>query len=354
MKPDLIQILILKAIPKLNQKLKNYERGSPITDRFWGIILRIVGWLLILPFLTKFICNQTLRLDFWENYLYQNFPSIYDFFIFDSLMTMIGFGIFVLIGIKLERIGRGLRPTIDNISSITEENYKPFILYLRTFERDRSYGLINDWEYQLSFALGKSHRFIAVGDPADIIPKVGAERIYMDEKNWKDKVRFLIQHASCVIIGIGATPSLSWELEQVKKFVNPQKIFFFSPPMKDSDQAIVLYNSFTKIAKEVFETDFPLYDGKDPAILFVALNNSWVPYKLVPDFGNKGNNVRKTSNLVNLYVALDPIFDQLGALPPYHVRMGITNYYIYKYFWKTLIILLIAILILVALVFLYQ
>jgi hypothetical protein len=53
---------------------------------------------------------------------------------------------------------------------------------------------------------------IIVGAPGERLPRLGASRAYFADKDWRDAVGRLIEEAAIVIILIGDTESLFWEL----------------------------------------------------------------------------------------------------------------------------------------------
>jgi hypothetical protein len=53
---------------------------------------------------------------------------------------------------------------------------------------------------------------IIVGAPGERLPRLGASRAYFADKEWKESVGRLIEEAAIVVILIGDTESLFWEL----------------------------------------------------------------------------------------------------------------------------------------------
>lgn len=143
------------------------------------------------------------------------------------------------------------------------------ILYLRSFLHDPiatkadndfllakvfSFGPpqpLNSEEEQISFAVNHFGPFIAIGDPKEAIPKLGASRIYTEHWKWKDVVIDLIRRSQLVILRVGETPGFWWEVSAVLHNKEPEKIMFLLP---DSLQK---FNEFKKTMESKFSLILP-------------------------------------------------------------------------------------------------
>ncbi len=54
---------------------------------------------------------------------------------------------------------------------------------------------------------------IAVGKPNETLPPIGASRCYFAAECWRDEVRELLHQAQLIVVIMGATAGLGWELE---------------------------------------------------------------------------------------------------------------------------------------------
>jgi hypothetical protein len=59
----------------------------------------------------------------------------------------------------------------------------------------------------------KTHRMVAIGNPGEILSPLGAKRIFTDA--WESEVRKQLECASLVVIMLGDSPGISWELKAV-------------------------------------------------------------------------------------------------------------------------------------------
>jgi hypothetical protein len=111
------------------------------------------------------------------------------------------------------------------------------ILFLRSFQEDQNRIKSGSWlaswfpwtedayhrkvgqtfEEWLSPVLKTLGPFIAVGDPKDYLPSLGAARVYSDDANWRKIVTDFVARANLILLVEGLTPGLEWELGAVKK-----------------------------------------------------------------------------------------------------------------------------------------
>lgn len=93
------------------------------------------------------------------------------------------------------------------------------------------------FEEQLSIAQsGNDHgMLITIGRPGERLPRAGAQRSYYDQDNWREGVRLTAFRCRGIILTLGATVSLKWEIEHLKQWHLLPKCLFVIPPCKDQD-----------------------------------------------------------------------------------------------------------------------
>ncbi|MEM6725989.1 MAG: hypothetical protein AAF598_18245 [Bacteroidota bacterium] len=151
-------------------------------------------------------------------------------------------------------------------NEVLENDNRPPIIYLRSFLDDREaaktqYGNVwnrllpigtlsnlNSEEEQLEFAVRAFGPFIAIGDPQEPIPQLGAHRIYAEHEEWQGVVLDLMHRSQLVILRVGATPGFWWEVETVIREKNPSEYLFLLPNQRTG------YFEF----KATFEDKFPI------------------------------------------------------------------------------------------------
>ena len=113
----------------------------------------------------------------------------------------------------------------------------PFCLYLRSFEDDatgddvpENWALFNfkfnTYEEKVAKHLyGKL--FVSVGRPGEVLPNLGAIKLYLEGAEWKQKISELISKASMIIVKPSNTAGLHWELEHIIQSDNLNKMVLF-------------------------------------------------------------------------------------------------------------------------------
>jgi len=166
------------------------------------------------------------------------------------------------------------------------------VLYLRSFLADRMLPerwhelllLVFRWtetaESDLARALRPIGPLIAVGRPGEILPPVGAARLYVDHENWQQTVAELSKLAQLIVLRIGKTEGFSWEWKFVRENCDPQKVLIYLPP-SDSD----LYREFASTAGQAsLPTSLPFPQEK---AAFLAFRSDWSAILVNPDGPSK-------------------------------------------------------------------
>lgn len=123
----------------------------------------------------------------------------------------------------------------DSISPINVLPAKGAVVYLRSFSEDRKtsqtvgtntdFGALNTVlteEEQLVKALSSVAAVIAVGDPREELPALGATRMRFQQDEWREGVRKLLREASLVVIRPGAfSPGVKWEIQEALNHITP-------------------------------------------------------------------------------------------------------------------------------------
>jgi hypothetical protein len=127
-----------------------------------------------------------------------------------------------------------------------------FVLYLRPFRNDALqespqrvawrglmplYGLFvtgRSEEERIAAALKKRvGPLIAVGRPGEILPYVGASRLYLPLDDWQEPVRKLIARARLVVLTLGPGKGTMWELREALRTLPPERLILLVPMGQD-------------------------------------------------------------------------------------------------------------------------
>jgi hypothetical protein len=117
-------------------------------------------------------------------------------------------------------------------------------------------------EQRLAKAFTKLGPFIAIGRPGELLPDLGAARMYVDNEVWQEVVEDLTSKAQLVILQAGETQGLQWELRKVGNTINPERVLLFVPfALKRRDREEV-YGRFRAWAQTCFPGPLPERIGK--------------------------------------------------------------------------------------------
>ena len=129
-------------------------------------------------------------------------------------------------------LGRRLRRK-PAAASLGNDEREP-ILFLRPFSVDAASTITNKLESRerhLVDVLADLAPVLAIGRPGDTLPTLGANRVFVSHEQWKDAVRVFLEGARLVLIQIGGTPGILWELSRVRELLEPERlVLFFDTP----------------------------------------------------------------------------------------------------------------------------
>lgn len=108
----------------------------------------------------------------------------------------------------------------DELLSMQE----PFALYLRGFKDDSYSNKYKERDFnELEFSLVvKEHLGIdmyAIGMTKELDSPKGAQRVYVDDETWKEKVEMLIEKSSRIYVLVNNRESCLWEMRQVAPYL---------------------------------------------------------------------------------------------------------------------------------------
>ena len=152
-----------------------------------------------------------------------------------------------VVGLNLRRKGR--RHLAQVLASPEELDAEPFALYLRSFQDDASFDaaqirpgmpaliqfLISgrSEEEQIARAVRRIGRLVAVGEPGERLPYVGADRLYLPIDGWHEPVRELITRARLVLLAVGPGEGTMWELVECMRLLPPNRLVLLVPLEQD-------------------------------------------------------------------------------------------------------------------------
>jgi hypothetical protein len=143
------------------------------------------------------------------------------------------------------------RSRLATADTILETDPRPPVLYLRAFTyEEQLFVHLDTWqaskytsklgstygatlEQYFSLAIRESiGPFVALGNPFDYLPPEGASRIYEPDRSWQESFLKLARESACIIIQVGESGNLAWELKTLKVEGLLEKVFIFVRPAK--------------------------------------------------------------------------------------------------------------------------
>jgi hypothetical protein len=120
---------------------------------------------------------------------------------------------------------------------------RPPVLYLRSFADDPVAAQMYDAqslfarrfgeEEQVALAMGRIGPFVGLGDPGARTPQIGATRFQLPNDDWQGRILELIDAARLVLIRLGTTESLWWEIAQAMQRLQPEQLVLLVPFARD-------------------------------------------------------------------------------------------------------------------------
>lgn len=160
---------------------------------------------------------------------------------------------FVLSRMLLPRIGRFSRQAKATYrNNYAHGSNKDLLLYLRPFSADNTFfTLPRDHEVRqkrkgadrldtsvsleelIVEAFSEMHRIVAIGKPDELIQPIGAQRLYSE--SWQKEVSDLIEEAGIIVLCLGDSSGVLWELEAVLSKEKLSNTIIVIPPGKEEE-----------------------------------------------------------------------------------------------------------------------
>jgi hypothetical protein len=191
---------------------------------------------------------------------------------------------FIVGGILLHYRGRqhAARAKAESSHSPLTDS-QPKVLYLRSFQTDPSTAyqrLTAGWtteEEELKNVLQPFGDMVAIGQPGERLPVLGATRMYASQSEWKRVVLASMQSALLVVLRAGSSPGLLWEIGQAIQTIEPERLLIFVFNIKVED-----YNIFANEVKVHFGLQLPPIEASN--IMRAIVDRRESPGKTKPGF----------------------------------------------------------------------
>jgi len=170
-----------------------------------------------------------------------------------AFVVAIPFVVGIYGGAQLIGWGRRLR-AFPAEQQLVSDQRSP-VLFLRSFDDDDlldptprmiPLGDMFPRRYEESLAkpLEKIGPMISIGRPGNKLSMLGGFRLFVSDQNWKEAVEHLRKHSAAVVLMVGRTEGLWWEIESSLKSVPHQRLLFFFPFVEEPKRRQSLMQRF--------------------------------------------------------------------------------------------------------------
>lgn len=135
---------------------------------------------------------------------------------------------------------RSLQHEAPGAAQAMADDPRPPVLYLRSFQDDGRM-LITDQggaaaqkllgaltptsaEEELASTLERVGPVAAIGKPGEPLPELGAARLYVGHDVWQAEVSALMRQAALVVVRVGASPGVLWEINQALEHLPRERL----------------------------------------------------------------------------------------------------------------------------------
>ena len=227
----------------------------------------VIGWFVLAPLL---IVPAELTEPFWN-----------------AGTALVG----VLMVAQLVGVGRWLVRRADALAvdvyrRVREWDERPPVVFLRRFDRDAekllpggqdaTAMLAGVWQFRtlddvlLETASGYGP-LVAIGDPRDPIPPLGAARIFVADMgaDWQVVVRDLVEASRVVVMWVSDSAGVRWELRLLGEDVGAKRILLADPRLSDEHNLALFGEVALELASMTPEA------GQKPIAAFVDPEEGW-------------------------------------------------------------------------------
>jgi hypothetical protein len=193
--------------------------------------------------------------------------------------------------VSIALVARGRRMRLGGAERLLTKDARAPIVYLRPFGADRaeigkrmssrvrislSERFVKTYEQRLARALRKIGPFVAVGNPAERLPLLGAARMYAADEDWQATVGELIGRAGVVLLHAGEGDGFTWEVQHVIKHCAAARAILSLPldASRKEPSRQQRYDAFRRRFGHVFPRPLPEAIGY---CQFVYFDADWTP-----------------------------------------------------------------------------
>ena len=199
-----LQSFLLRSLPKASS---NGDIFKPVNRwKGWGFVALALAWFIGLDYLPT--SDESGSRGFW-------------------IVAQAGY-------VFLIYARHYLRP---GFRTVLADDVRPPVVFLRSFEDDEKLAYLkadSSWyDFSLESRLGDHFSsigpFIAIGKPGDKAPHLGAARAAFSDEEWQGAVLGWMDQATLIVVMIGRTHWVEWELRRTIERGHPGKLIIVFP-----------------------------------------------------------------------------------------------------------------------------
>ncbi|WP_379545971.1 hypothetical protein ACFCW2_09645 [Qipengyuania sp. DSG2-2] len=167
-----------------------------------------------------------------------------------TFWLLAGCGLFTFLGGWLNKFGRQLKQ--EPGERFLARHDGPIVTYLRSFGADSKADTVKgirpkvvsflpesllSEEEQVALAFDEIAPMVAIGRPGEMLPQLGAYRVYTDDDSWQDMVHAMLDRSSLVVMRAGETEGFWWEVANVSERVPPERVIYLLPAKEKEYEA---------------------------------------------------------------------------------------------------------------------
>lgn len=214
-----------------------------------ALALTVLGWTAVV--ISVFAPTIVLSVMGVGSYVDPFDPGLYGLYLVFAICLVVGF----FGGLWLVALARRMRAV--PAAAILSDDTTRLVLYLRSFDDDdlvdptpRLIPLGDFFPYRyeesLCAALEPIAPAVSIGRPGNKIAQLGGARLFVPDRAWQDAVGYLRRRAAVVVLVIGRTQGLWWEVETTMQQVPPERILFFFPFVEHAERRRNVWQRFFK------------------------------------------------------------------------------------------------------------
>jgi len=193
----------------------------------------------------------------------------------------------------------------------------PYIFFLRPFSEDGKIGFFSmrrlfrfpidptafrilqlfvrgfvTYEAIIAYAFRKIAPLRTIGKPSEELPEIGAIRSYLEQSNWKETVSQQAINSQLVILCIGESEGVLWEVQECLKNLKPNQLVLALPYpgrkaflrlRRAEEKRQETYETFRRKTASIFPHSLPSDIRRTQ---FIYFDDKWTPQKMsMPAFG---------------------------------------------------------------------